>query len=30
MFCAFEGPSRILRVHGTGVAVRPGLPGLAV
>jgi hypothetical protein len=27
MFCAFEGPPRILRVHGTGVAVRPGDPG---
>src|SRR3954467_10070207 len=24
MFCAFEGPPRILRLHGTGEAVLPG------
>ena len=24
MFCAFEGPPRILRIHGTGDAIEPG------
>jgi hypothetical protein len=26
MFCAFEGPPRIVRLHGRGEAVRPGDP----
>jgi hypothetical protein len=26
MFCAFEGPPRILRLHGEGEYVRPGDP----
>lgn len=26
MFCAFEGPPRILRLYGTGYAIRPGHP----
>ncbi|MBI1820897.1 MAG: pyridoxamine 5'-phosphate oxidase family protein [Nitrospirae bacterium] len=26
MFCAFEGPPRIVRLHGRGEAVTPGLP----
>ena len=24
MFCAFEGPPRIVRIHGTGDAIEPG------
>ncbi len=24
MFCAFEGPSRIVRIHGTGDVIEPG------
>lgn len=28
-FCAFEGPPRILRLHGTGEALMPGEPGYA-
>jgi hypothetical protein len=27
MFCAFEGPPRILRIHGRGEALEPGDPG---
>ena len=27
MFCAFEGPPRILRLHGRGEVVEPGDPG---
>jgi hypothetical protein len=27
MFCAFEGPPRIVRLHGRGEAVEPGDPG---
>jgi hypothetical protein len=27
MFCAFEGPPRIVRLHGRGRAVQPGDPG---
>jgi hypothetical protein len=27
MLCAFDGPPRILRLHGTGVVHRPGDPG---
>src|SRR4030088_2892860 len=26
MFCAFSGPPRIVRLHGTGEVVRPGSP----
>jgi hypothetical protein len=29
MFCAFDGPPRIVRVHGQGRAVRPGEDGFA-
>lgn len=29
MWCAFEGPPRIVRVHGSGCAVRPGEPVFA-
>ena len=29
MFCAFEGPPRIVRLHGTGHAVLPDDPGFA-
>jgi hypothetical protein len=29
MFCAFEGPPRIVRLHGTGRVVRPGDQGFA-
>lgn len=28
-FCAFEGPPRIVRVHGRGEALEPGAPGFA-
>jgi hypothetical protein len=27
MFCAFEGPPRIVRLHGRGSVVEPGAPG---
>lgn len=27
MFCSFDGPPRIVRVHGRGRSVRPGRPG---
>jgi hypothetical protein len=27
MFCAFEGPPRIVRLHGRGEALEPGAPG---
>ena len=26
MFCAFEGPPRIVRLHGTGTVLTPGEP----
>ncbi|MCA9284919.1 MAG: pyridoxamine 5'-phosphate oxidase family protein [Phycisphaerales bacterium] len=29
MFCAFEGPPKIVRVHGRGTVVEPGDPGFA-
>ena len=29
MFCAFEGPPKIVRLQGTGRCVRPGEPGFA-
>lgn len=29
MFCAFEGPPRIVRLHGRGVVLRPGDEGFA-
>ncbi len=29
MFCAFDGPPTIVRLHGTGKAVRPADPGFA-
>jgi len=29
MFCAFDGPPKIVRLHGRGTAVRPGEPGFA-
>lgn len=29
MFCAFDGPPRIVRVHGTGTPYRPGDPAFA-
>ncbi|MGH7813799.1 MAG: pyridoxamine 5'-phosphate oxidase family protein [Candidatus Binataceae bacterium] len=29
MFCAFEGPPRILRIHGRGEAIEPGDPRFA-
>lgn len=29
MFCAFEGPPRIVRLHGRGVVVEPDDPGFA-
>ncbi|MGH3793843.1 MAG: pyridoxamine 5'-phosphate oxidase family protein [Pseudonocardiaceae bacterium] len=30
MFCAFDGPPKIVRLHGTGSAVRRGEPGFDV
>jgi len=29
MFCAFEGPPRIVRLHGRGTVLEPGDPGFA-
>ncbi len=29
MFCAFDGPPRIVRLHGRGEAIEPGAPGFA-
>jgi hypothetical protein len=29
MFCAFEGPPNIVRLHGRGAALEPGDPGFA-